>query len=79
MTVVSTLASVIGGVAAVEALTPVYASVPYAPIAEASEFFAISTVVILISYALLVLGELVPKTLALRYSEKDSLLRGKAD
>ena len=70
VTVVSTLASVIGGVAAVEALTPVYASVPYAPVAEASELFAISTVVILISYALLVLGELVPKTLALRYSEK---------
>ena len=70
VTFVSTLASVIGGVVAVEALKPVYASVPYAPVQNSSELLAITTVVIVISYAMLVIGELAPKSLALKYSER---------
>ncbi len=70
VTVVGTLASVIGGVAAVEFLKPIYSSVPIGPVRSSAELLAVGTVVIIISYALLVLGELVPKSLALRYSEK---------
>lgn len=70
VTVVGTLASVIGGVTAVEFLKPVFLSIPVGIIRNSAEFFAVGIVVIVISYATLVLGELVPKTLALRYSER---------
>ncbi len=70
VTVVGTLASVIGGVAAIEFLKPLYASIPIEAVQNASELLAVGTVVVLLSYALLVIGELVPKSLALRYSER---------
>lgn len=70
VTVVSTLASVIGGVTAAESIKPVFESIPFAPVQNASEFLAVGSVVLLISYASLVVGELVPKSLALRYSER---------
>ncbi|MBI5827775.1 MAG: HlyC/CorC family transporter [Deltaproteobacteria bacterium] len=70
VTVVGTLASVIGGVTAVEFLKPVFLSIPVGIIRGSAEFFAVGVVVIAISYATLVLGELVPKSLALRYSER---------
>ncbi|MBI5903110.1 MAG: HlyC/CorC family transporter [Deltaproteobacteria bacterium] len=70
VTVVGTLASVIGGVTAAEFLKPVFLSIPVGIIQESAEFFAVGVVVIVISYATLVLGELVPKTLALRFSER---------
>ena len=68
VTVVGTLASVIGGVTAAEFLKPVFLSIPVSCIQDSAEFFAVGAVVIVISYVTLVLGELVPKTLALRYS-----------
>ncbi len=70
VTVVGTLASVIGGVTAAESLKPVFLSMPVGVIQDSAEFFAVGVVVIVISYATLVLGELVPKSLALRYSER---------
>lgn len=74
VTVVSTLASVIGGVTAIEFLKPVFLSVPFAPIQSSAEFLSVGVVVILISYGTLIIGELVPKTLALRYSERIACL-----
>lgn len=70
VTLVSSLASAVGGASAVEYLAPLYAqsSLPFVP--ESSEVLAIATVVVIISYLSLVLGELVPKSLALRYSER---------
>jgi len=70
VTVVATLASVIGGVTASEFLKPVFLSIPFEPIQHISELLAVGTVVILISYCTLIVGELVPKSLALRYSER---------
>lgn len=70
VTVVGTLASVIGGVTAAEFLKPVFLSIPVAIVQESAEFFAVGIVVIVLSYFTLVVGELVPKTLALRYSER---------
>lgn len=74
VTVVSTLASVIGGVTAAEYLKPVLESVPFAPLQSAAEFISVGIVVIAISYGTLIVGELVPKTLALRYSERIACL-----
>lgn len=70
VTVVATLASVIGGVTASEFLKPIFLSIPFEPIQRISELLAVGTVVILISYGTLIIGELVPKSLALRYSER---------
>jgi len=70
VTVVSTLASVIGGYTAAYHLKPVFAAIPFGPLQEFSEFVSLGVVVVVISYATLVIGELVPKSLALRYAER---------
>lgn len=70
VTVVSTLASVLGGLAAATHLKPVFESIPFAPLSNSAEILSVGAVVIVISYTSLVIGELVPKSLALRYAEK---------
>ena len=74
VTLVSTLASAIGGAAAIAYLQPKLAASPLPLVAGWSESLAILIVVLPISYLSLVLGELVPKSLALRYSEKIACL-----
>ncbi|HEY7713728.1 MAG TPA: hemolysin family protein [Candidatus Binatia bacterium] len=69
VTLVASLASAIGGAAAVAYLEPQIASVPVPFIARWSEAIALLIVVVPIAYLSLVIGELVPKSLALRYSE----------
>ncbi len=70
VTLVGSLGSAIGGALAVQHLAPLFAqsSLPFIP--ESSTALAIGTVVVIISYLSLVIGELVPKSLALRYSER---------
>ncbi len=70
VTVVASLASAVGGASAVEYLGPALqrSEVPF--LQQWGESLAIGVVVIVISYLSLVFGELVPKSLALRYAEK---------
>jgi putative hemolysin len=70
VTLVSSLASAIGGAAAIGYLKPQIAALPFPLLARWSEAIALVIVVVPISYFSLVLGELVPKSLALRYSEQ---------
>jgi putative hemolysin len=70
ITSVSTLASAVGGAAAVEALTPWLASLPVPGASSAAAAVALGGVVIAITYVSLVIGELVPKALALRNPER---------
>jgi putative hemolysin len=70
VTVVGTLASAIGGAAAALYLTPQVAALPFPLIARWAEAIALLAVVVPLSYLSLVLGELVPKSLALKYSEQ---------
>lgn len=69
VTVVSSLASAIGGAAAIGYLKPQIESLPLPWLTRWGEAIAILIVVVPISYFSLVLGELVPKSLALRFSE----------
>jgi len=70
ITFVGTLASAIGGAGAIQLLKPLVQSLPI-PYAEVwGNYAAILVVVLPIAYLSLVLGELVPKSLALRYSER---------
>src|ERR671919_881168 len=70
VTVVSSLASAIGGAAAIGYLEPKIESLPIPLFAHWARPIAILVVVLPISYLSLVLGELVPKSMALRYSEQ---------
>jgi putative hemolysin len=70
VTIVSSLASAIGGAAAISYLKPSIAALPFPLAAPWAEAIALVVVVLPISYLSLVLGELVPKSLALRYSEQ---------
>lgn len=74
VTVVSSLASAVGGAAAIAYLKPLIESLPVPMLARWGEALAILIVVLPISYLSLVVGELVPKSLALRYSERIACL-----
>jgi putative hemolysin len=74
VTIISSFASAIGGAAAIGYLKPQIAALPVSFIARWAEGIALFLVVLPISYLSLVLGELVPKTLALRYSEQIACL-----
>lgn len=70
VTLVGSLASAIGGVIAIERIKPFFMSLPVEFIRRAAEPIAVGIVVIVITYVTLILGELVPKSLAIRYPER---------
>lgn len=70
ITLVGTLASVVGGAKVVDHLKPWLEGIPVQAIQNSSESIAIAIVVVVITYLLLVLGELVPKYVALAYPER---------
>ncbi len=73
ITVISALAGAVGGVTAIENLKPYLEQIPNPVLRNASEGIALTIVVASISYLSLVFGELVPKSLALRYPEQIAL------
>ncbi|MDH4101312.1 MAG: hemolysin family protein [Nitrospirota bacterium] len=70
ITLVATLASAIGGVAAIEFLKPFFDTLPWEVARKLAEVLSLAIVVIIITYLSLVFGELIPKSLALRYAEQ---------
>ena len=70
VTLIGTLAATLGGVIAIERIKPIFASMPINFFQKAAEPLAVGVVVSMITYFTLVFGELVPKSLAIRYSEK---------
>src|SRR6266508_1505932 len=72
ITVVGATAAAFGGAALAQRLAPHLASVPL--VARYAEALALALVVAIVSFLTLVLGELVPKSLALRASERYALL-----
>jgi putative hemolysin len=73
VTIAGALASAIGGAASVTTLEPLIASAPVPFVAKAAGPISIGIVVIVISYLSLIIGELVPKSIALRNPEKVGL------
>ena len=74
VTLVGTLASAVGGVAAVERLEPFLAGLPFPFLQGVAEPLAVGLVVFAIAYLSLVVGELVPKSLAVRHAERLTLV-----
>ncbi|MGH7324358.1 MAG: hemolysin family protein [Candidatus Rokuibacteriota bacterium] len=70
ITLVGTLASAVGGAAAVEALTPWLVGLPLPHAETWAGPVALGFVIIVIAYASLVVGELAPKAVALRHPER---------
>ena len=77
VTVVGALASAIGGAVSVTTLEPVIAAVPLPIVSKAAGAISIGIVVTVISYLSLIIGELVPKSIALRNPEKVGLIIAK--
>ncbi|HYA86747.1 MAG TPA: hemolysin family protein, partial [Nitrospirota bacterium] len=67
---VGTLAAAIGGVIAVVHVKPVLLALPVSFIQKAAEPLAVAFMVGLITFITIVIGELVPKSLAIRHSEQ---------
>jgi putative hemolysin len=70
ITLVGTLASAVGGAAAVEALTPWLAGLGIPGLDRWAGIIALGTVILAITYLSLLFGELVPKAVALRDPER---------
>ena len=70
VTLVGTFASALGGVIAIERIKPILQNVPIEIVSKAAEPIALGLVVGILSYITLIAGELVPKSIAIRYSEK---------
>jgi putative hemolysin len=73
VTLVGSLASALGGASAIEFLRPVLHQSNSPFLQQWGEVIALSLIVAIISYLSLVIGELVPKSLALRYPEQVAL------
>lgn len=73
MTLTGATASAVGGIIAVEHLKPVLHKLPYEVIRNAAEPIAVTIVVIVVSYLILIFGELVPKTIGLQYADTMAL------
>ncbi|MBI5641090.1 MAG: HlyC/CorC family transporter [Nitrospirae bacterium] len=74
VTVMGALASAIGGAASVKTLQPLLADIPVRFISQSAAAISIGIVVLVISYLSLIIGELVPKSIAIRNPEKVGLL-----
>ena len=72
ITVIGATAAAIGGASVAEYLAPTLAKLPW--IAAQAEEIALGIVIAAVSYLSIVLGELVPKSLALRGAERYALL-----
>ena len=69
ITIVGSTASALGGIIAVEHLKPILAASPYPLLSRSAEPVAVTVMVAIVSYLLLILGELVPKSLGLQYAD----------
>jgi putative hemolysin len=73
VTVMGALSSAIGGAASVTTIEPLIAGIPIPFIAKGAGAISIGIVVVVISYLTLIIGELVPKSIALRNPERVGL------
>lgn len=73
VTLVGTLASAVGGVAAIERVEPLIAAIPFPFVAALAEPIAVGLVVLGVAFLSLLVGELVPKSLAVRHADRVAL------
>lgn len=74
ITLVSTIASAFAGSKIADEISPYLENFPWLFISENAEVFSFILIVLAITYLSIVLGELIPKSLGIKYSEKFSLI-----
>ncbi|MFQ5799090.1 MAG: hemolysin family protein, partial [Bacteroidota bacterium] len=72
--VVITLAAAVAGSFGIQYLQPVYGSMEVSWIQEWSHWLALLTVVMVVTYLIIVFGALIPKSIALKYPEPVALI-----
>lgn len=77
VTLAGVIAAAIGGATAVQVIKPAIQEIPVKLIAASSEAIALSLVTVLITFFLLVFGELIPKSIALSDPERVGLRTAK--
>lgn len=73
VTVAGSAASTVGGIIAIQHLRPTLLNHPWPLLQKTAEPLAAITVVIIVSYVSLIIGELVPKAIGLQYADKVAL------
>ncbi|MBD3170188.1 MAG: DUF21 domain-containing protein [candidate division Zixibacteria bacterium] len=76
MTVTATASSAVGGAIAVQIIKPLLVHINLGGSEAAAESIALTIVIVVISYLFLILAELYPKGLAIRFPERIALLAG---
>jgi len=77
ITFAGVFAAAIGGATAVKILKPAIQEIPLKPLAASAEAVSIGIVTIVITYFLLIFGELIPKSIALTNPERTGLKTAK--
>lgn len=70
ITLAGVIAAAIGGATAVQVIKPIIQEIPIRPVAASAEAVSIGIVTIVITYFLLIFGELIPKSIALTNPER---------
>jgi putative hemolysin len=73
VTVAGSAASTVGGIVAIEHLRPTLLQLPWPFLQSIAEPLAALSVVIIVSYISLIVGELVPKAIGLQYADRIAL------
>jgi len=77
ITLAGVIAAAIGGATAVRVIKPAIQKIPVTPVAASAEVISIGIVTLIITYFLLIFGELIPKSLALTNPERVGLKTAK--
>ena len=77
ITLAGVIAAAIGGATAVKVIKPAIQEIPVKPIAASAEAVSIGIVTLVITYFLLIFGELIPKSIALTNPERIGLKTAK--
>lgn len=78
ITLAGVLAAAIGGASAVRVIKPALQKIPVTAIAASAEIISIGLVTLIITYFLLIFGELIPKSIALTNPERIGLKTAKS-
>lgn len=78
ITLAGVLAAAIGGASAVRVIKPALQKIPVTAIASSAEVISIGLVTLIITYFLLIFGELIPKSIALTNPERIGLKTAKS-